>query len=215
MKDTMCRIDPATWDRAKIFESYKEADLPYIFVTADLDVTNLYCYVKEQGVSFHFAFLYLAAKAANTIPNFHYRIIDGEVWWVEELVAVTTHLTKGSEHFIMSECLPYSDLVTYARENHAAAEAIKPGGNPRGIESRNDILNCSAIPWISYTSFVRTIAHSGQDSNPKLTLGKYHWVQDRLLLPFSTQTHHGLMDGLHVGRFYERIQEMIDEKMWG
>ena len=214
MKENARKVDYTTWDRTKLFDSYRGTDLPYIIVTADLDVTNLYRYVKEEGISYHFSFLYLAAKAANEIKNFHYRIIDGEVWEIEENVAVTTHLKKGSERFVMSVCEPYPDMLTYAKKNREAADRVSEEDDPRSIEVRNDILNCSSIPWISYSAFIRTIGHLGVDSNPKLTLGKYRQEGERILMPFSCQTHHGLMDGLHVGRFYEKIQAYIDEELW-
>ena len=32
---------------------------------------------------------------------------------------------------------------------------------------------------------------------------------ERTLLPFSVEVHHSLMDGLHVGRYIARIEEML------
>ncbi len=54
----------------------------------------------------------------------------------------------------------------------------------------------------------------GVDSNPKVTWGKYFKQDDRVLMPFSVQVHHGLMDGLHVGRYFEMLQRYIDELTW-
>ena len=63
---------------------------------------------------------------------------------------------------------------------------------------------------MQYTHFVRTIARSGVDSNPKMSWGKYFQQNGRVLTPFSVQVHHGLMDGFHIGRFYETLQTHID-----
>jgi chloramphenicol O-acetyltransferase type A len=30
-------------------------------------------------------------------------------------------------------------------------------------------------------------------------------------MPLDVQGHHGLIDGLHVGRFYRRLQELLDD----
>jgi chloramphenicol O-acetyltransferase type A len=30
-------------------------------------------------------------------------------------------------------------------------------------------------------------------------------------MPLSVQGHHALMDGLHVGRYYEQVQAYLDE----
>jgi chloramphenicol O-acetyltransferase type A len=29
-------------------------------------------------------------------------------------------------------------------------------------------------------------------------------------MPLSVQGHHGLMDGLHAGRYFARVQELLD-----
>ncbi len=42
------------------------------------------------------------------------------------------------------------------------------------------------------------------------TWGKYFSEGDRTMAALSVQTHHGLMDGIHVGRFYEQLQANID-----
>ena len=31
-----------------------------------------------------------------------------------------------------------------------------------------------------------------------------------MLVPFSVQVHHGLMDGFHVGRYFNELQRYID-----
>jgi len=56
----------------------------------------------------------------------------------------------------------------------------------------------------------RTIARCGVDSNSKISSGKYFKQEGRTLVPFSVQVHHGLMDGLYVGRYFEELQQCID-----
>ena len=48
------------------------------------------------------------------------------------------------------------------------------------------------------------------DDNPKATWGKYRREVRRLIMPFSLQVHHSLMDGLHVGRYFEALQERLN-----
>lgn len=204
-------IDYDNWERKHVYESYVGTDLPYIIVTAEIDVTKLHRLAKAEGFSFYFAMVCIASKAADSIENFHYRIIDGKPAYTESVTPIATHLQPGKDVFIMVECDPYDDVKTFAKENRIKADIPLDPGNPRHPEARDDIYNFSAIPWIRYTGFVRTIAKLGQDSNPKFTLGKYEKKGEQILLPFSVQTHHGLMDGRHVGLFYERLQSMLDE----
>ncbi len=48
-----------------------------------------------------------------------------------------------------------------------------------------------------------------EDSVPKISFGKFVKEKDRTLMPFSVEVHHSLMDGLHVGRYIARIEEML------
>ncbi|RME51569.1 MAG: chloramphenicol acetyltransferase, partial [Caldilineae bacterium] len=35
--------------------------------------------------------------------------------------------------------------------------------------------------------------------------------EERLRMPVSVQAHHALMDGLHAGRYFQRLQTLLDE----
>ena len=106
----------------------------------------------------------------------------------------------------MVECDPYDDIKTFAVKNREKADRLFSEGNPRAPEGRNDIFNFSAIPWIRYTGFVRTISRLGVDSNPKFTIGKYEKKDGKVTIPFSVKTHHGLMDGRHQCLFRFRVK---------
>lgn len=44
----MKKIEIETWARRKYFEFFKAFDAPHFNVTANVDVTNLYTYAKEE-----------------------------------------------------------------------------------------------------------------------------------------------------------------------
>jgi chloramphenicol O-acetyltransferase type A len=46
--------------------------------------------------------------------------------------------------------------------------------------------------------------HPG-DSIPRFAWGKFFWEGDRLEMPLSVDGHHGVIDGVHVGRFYAEM----------
>ena len=72
-------IDMETWPRREHFEFYRNFGHPHFGMTANVDVTDFRLAVKEQGVSFTLATVYVVARAANAIPEFRYRIRDGGV----------------------------------------------------------------------------------------------------------------------------------------
>jgi chloramphenicol O-acetyltransferase type A len=69
----------------------------------------------------------------------------------------------------------------------------------------------SGIPWVSFTSMFHPIHIHPADSVPRIAWGKFFAEGQRLKLPLAVQVHHGLMDGVHVGRYYQLVQELLDQ----
>ena len=207
-------IDLQTWNRAHIFRSYLGTDLPYIIIGCNLDVTNLYRYAKKEGISFYFSMIYAAKTIADGIENFRYRFENGQPYLIDKNTAFATHLAPGEELFSMVECDEYPTLKEFARKNREKADLpVEESGLPL-LRGHDDTMNFSCIPWISYTHFFRTIAHGGEDCHPKVSFGKFIRENDRILMPFSSQTHHGLMDGFHVGKYFNRLEEYLQDEGW-
>jgi chloramphenicol O-acetyltransferase type A len=67
------------------------------------------------------------------------------------------------------------------------------------------------LPWVSFTSFSHARNWRQQDSIPRIAFGKFIEENDRILLPISVEVHHALVDGLHVGRFLMRLEELLSK----
>ena len=74
---------------------------------------------------------------------------------------------------------------------------------------RDDFLFMTAIPWVSFTAFVHPVPLDPPDSVPRFAWGRFREEGDSAVLPLNIQAHHALVDGIHVARFYERVQEGI------
>lgn len=207
-------IDLSTWNRTHLFRSYLGTDLPYIIIGADLDVTKLHAFTKGQHLSFYFSMIYAATKAADEIVNFRYRFKGDQPFEIDRNTAFATHMRKGSDLFHMVECDHYDSMVEFALNNHKKGEIPLAESGLEQLKGRDDIINYSCIPWISYNHFFRTISKSGIDCNPKISMGKFKIEQGRILLPFSVQVHHGLMDGYHVGKYYNLLEEYLQNENW-
>ncbi|MBR3242363.1 MAG: hypothetical protein IKF90_06645 [Parasporobacterium sp.] len=207
-------INPKSWNREKLFTNYLGSDFPYIVVTANVDVTKPLAFAKKHGISFNLVMIYLCTKTADSIENYRYRFIDGKPFLIDHSRPFVTHLKKGSDLFVMGECVwPCDDIVRFCKASRENLENAAPEDLKNRVSGKLDIINYSSIPWIQYTAFIRTVIHCGEDNVPKITFGKYYkdpTDPKRTLMPLSNQTHHGLMDGLHVGRFYAKLQEACD-----
>lgn len=207
----MIEIDLQTWNRTHLFKQYQGADLPYIIISTRVDVTKLLQWSRKQGVSFYFALVHVARQAADRIENFHYRFIGEKVYRIDSNVPLVTHIRKGEELFIMLEGKVTEDRREFCRDLRNKAED-RQYNKRNTVFSRHDMISFSCMPWIDYTQFVRTIIKDGEDNNPKLSWGKYTTdSQGRTTLNFSVQVHHGLMDGYHVGLYYEELQKALNE----
>ena len=200
-------LDVESWPRRAAFEFFRGYDNPYFNVCAPLDVRSLAELSKSaDGISFSLASLYLALRAANECEPFRYRLQSGRVLVHGRIHAGTTHLV-GQERLAFVY-FDYQEDYAAFRE-HAEQSKRAAGDNADVIDARadrTDLIHFSSLPWVSFTSFSNARNWGKEDSVPKITFGKYHRVGSRVSMPVSIEVHHALMDGVHVGEYFERLQ---------
>ena len=203
----MHRLDLDAWPRREHFDLFSAFDYPYFSLCADVDVTAFRDHVERDRLSFNLAVVYAIARAANAVPEFRYRIRDGDV--VEhDVVHPSTTIMGADEVFGFCTLVYDEDFPEFAR---AAAEKIaQMQARPRVTEAgegRDDLLFMTAIPWVSFTSFMHPLRLSPPDSIPRFAWGRYADSGGHVTLPLSVQGHHAVMDGLHAAKFYAQVQE--------
>lgn len=203
-------IDLDSWDRKRIFYNYLGTDFPYIIITSNIDVTRPLEFARKHNISFNLVMVYLCTRTLDRIPNYRYRFIDGKPFIIDHTRAFVNHIIPGQELFVMGEGLyPCDDIIEFCRVTHERQMQAVPETMQDKVRHKLDIINFTSIPWIQYTGFIRTIINNGVDNAPKISFGKYFEdpsEKGRILMPLSNQTHHGLMDGRHVGKFYTDLQ---------
>jgi chloramphenicol O-acetyltransferase type A len=197
-------IDMQTWPRREHFAKFGAFRYPHFNMCAPVDLTVLRPAAKQRGVSLTTAILYVVARAANEIPEFRYRIrgdnvVEHEVVHPSLTVLVEADLfgfalVEYDEDFSrFAGCA--ADRFARAREHLTLAD--EPG--------RDDLLFMTAIPWVSFTSFSHPMPTLPADSIPRFAWGRAFPEGDLVKMPLSVQGHHGLLDGVHMGRYYERV----------
>ena len=76
--------------------------------------------------------------------------------------------------------------------------------------TNDNIIHFSAIPWVSFTSLSHARSFTFPDSCPKISVGKMTEENGKMTMPISVHVHHGLMDGYHVGLFFDLLQKELD-----
>lgn len=202
----MRTIDLMTWPRQEHFHIFRGFDIPHFNMCVNVHINEFYAYIKRHALSFNLSIVYILARTANAIPEFRYRIRGEEV--VEHDVVHPSATVMG-ERDVFSFCgLEYFERYPdFVAGSVAKIEQVKE--NPRLADEdqgRDDWLFMTSIPWVSFTSFMHPLKFP-VDSVPRFAWGKFFEDGDTLKMPLSVQAHHALMDGLHMGRYFELAQE--------
>jgi chloramphenicol O-acetyltransferase type A len=204
----MRRIDLETWPRREHFGMFSAFDHPHAGLCANVDLTAFYPVVKQRGISFTVATVYVLARAANEILEFRYRIRGREV--VEhDIVHPSTTILADEDLFSFCAFDYTEDFSLFAS---GATEQIAHVKEHRTLEDepgRDDLLFMTSIPWVSFTSVMHPMHLHPADSVPRFAWGKFFQDGEFLKMPLGVQVHHALVDGVHMGRFYENVQDYL------
>ena len=202
-------IDIETWNRKNHYSYFKELDYPHFNVCGNVDITEFYRYIKEKEQPFFISILYVATKTANSIKEFRYRIREDKV---VEHETVNPSFTVMGEDEIFGFCASkFMDEFNDFKIN--TSEKIEKTKNNISVEDKpgcDDVIYMTSMPWVSFTSVTHPTHMNPVDSIPRIAWGKYFEENGRIKLPLSVQVHHALVDGVHVGRYFNKIQEILD-----
>lgn len=200
-------IDTENWKRKDHYNYFKQLDYPHFNICGNLDITNFYKYIKENELPFFISFLYAAVKAANEIEEFKLRIRED---MVIEHDTVSPSFTVMTEDEVFSFCTSefkakFKDFKTGTlKEIEKVKNNVKINDEP----GRDDLLYITSIPWVSFTNITHPINMNPVDSIPRISWGKYFTENNKIKIPLSVQVHHALVDGIHVGKYFNLLQEI-------
>ena len=198
-------IDMQTWPRLDHFRLFKNFNHPHFSICANIDVSKFYPFVKKNNYSLTVAIVYMITRTANKIPEFRYRIRGDQV--VEHEVVNPSYTILGDADLFSFCTITYNENFSIFASK--AAETIAYSKEHPTLEDdpgKDDLLFMSAIPWVSFTSFKHPMQFHPSDSVPRFAWGKIFEENGLHKLPLDVQGHHAVMDGVHIGRFFEKVQ---------
>jgi len=204
-------LDLDTWPRRRHFELYRGLDYPHFGLCAEVEIGAFQAAVKAAKLSFTSAAAWVLARAANEMSEFRLRIRGGQV--VEHEVVHPSFIVLNEQELFSFCTVPYcADLREFcalAAERMAQVQAEPVLADEPG---QDDLLFMTSLPWVSFTSMQHPIHMHPVDSVPRIAWGKFLQREGRTCMPVAVQVHHALMDGLHVGRYYQRVQELLEQQ---
>ena len=205
---TYRHLNMDAYPRRRQFDFYNRLAYPYAGMTMNVPITGLPVRLREEGIPFFLTVCYGVTKAANAVPQFRQRILDGGI--IEYDYCRSSH-TVAMEDETFCFCTldgraPFREFLPAAL---AAQEAAK-------LENRVDddpdeameLLFLSTLPWFSQTSVIHPVPLP-PDSNSRLTWGRFFRQGGETLLPVSVLCNHALVDGRQIGYFYAALEESL------
>ena len=206
----MRQVNLDTWPRHERFKLFSTFNHPHFNMCANVDLTAFYPVLKQRGVSLTVGILYVISRAANAILEFRYRIQSEKV--VEhEIVHPSVTILVNDDLFsfcTMDYLENFSEFAVRAAERIAY---VKERPTLKNDPGRDNLLYMTALPWVSFTSFTHPMQLHPTDSVPRFAWGKIFEEGGFFKMPLSVQGHHALMDGIHMGRFYEKVQMYLHQ----
>jgi chloramphenicol O-acetyltransferase type A len=205
-------LDIESWNRRRQFEFFKSFDNPFFNICTSVEVTSLLGLTRAAAdISFFIAYHFLSMKAANEIEPFRYRL-RGDRILVHDYIHAGTTLLLADETFTFVYFDYEEDFeVFHARARAAVADARAGASRLDERAGQDDLIHHSVVPWVTFTGISHARNWGREDSVPKIAFGKYRADGDRIMMPVSVEVHHALMDGLHVGRYFEKLESYLSD----
>lgn len=202
-------IDIEAWERKATFEFFKDYKDPFFNIAANVNVSRLYDFCKRENIPFSIAALYCSIAAANEIREFRSRMIGEKVVEFESVEATQTILNDDNTFsFCYFESKP--TLAEFVESGRRAREKYAKLKSFDVVADRIDLIYYSVIPWVSFSSFKHANSGDNRQTVPRMVFGKMFEMNGQRMMPFSVEVHHALMDGYHVGKYFELFQQKLD-----
>ena len=204
-------IDLQTWPRGQIFYYFSKMAPTGYSMTVPVDVTGLRKTLREAGMKFFPAYLWLVTKKLNRQIEFKVAEKDGVLGYYDSLTPLYASFHEDDHTFSLmwtkytEDFLPFYQayLKNQASFGHVHGVLSQPQTPPENA------YTVSCIPWVSFSHFA---VHSYENKPyyfPSVEAGKFFEEAGRTLMPLSITCHHAATDGYHVKCFLSSLQQDI------
>ncbi len=205
-------IDLENWTRKEYFDFFSKYDNPFFGIVTEIDCTKAYENSKKNNISFFAYYLHKSILAVNKIEELRCRVVDKKVVLFDTVHAGST-IGRENGTFGFSFTNFSLDFETFDKaltEEITKVQATKGLGLNENTK-RLDIIHYSALPWSKFTGLTHARNFNSDDTVPKITFGKMFKIENKRMLPMSIDVHHGLVDGIHISKYFEEFQNLMNE----
>ncbi len=202
-------LDIENWNRKSTYEFFQPYEDPFFNMTGNLDVTKLYEFTKQNDLSFSLTNLFYSQQTVNEIREFRIRLLDERLVEFNKIEATQTIL-QPDESFSFCYYPMTEDVFAFNKIGKQNTEEYLKLNTFEVETDRLDLIYYSVIPWLSFTSFKHASRFDKTQTVPKIVFGKAFDEGDRKKIPVSVEVNHAIMDGIHVGKYFNSLQEKFN-----
>jgi len=209
-------IDIENWKRKEHFEFFYRMDYPQYNICANIDITQFLRFVRQNELSFYYAMIYAVTSVTDECENFRYRVREGKQVVLHDKLhpSFTAMKADGSDDLFKFVTLDMErDILRFVSKAKQSVDDQTAYFDYAPLIGRDDFVYLTCIPWVSFTHLSHTITINSNDSVPRISWGKYFEQDRKTLLPFSVQVHHAFVDGVHVGQYFEKLQNWLNKQV--
>lgn len=199
-----CReIDLAAYPRRRLYEAFRSRTVPVFSITTTVEITALRKHIRARQLRFYATLAFLIARAANEVPEFRHRIVADRLVEFDHVHPSLTALLDN-DTFSFADADYTGDFAVDYASLREAIERAKQSPSQDKTDGRDQRIFLTNLPWFGFSS-IHHPYEASYASIPVITTGKILSEAGRETMPLGVQVHHGLVDGLHIGRFVEKL----------
>lgn len=197
-----------TWSRRTQYEFFAPMSDPFYTLTFPVEIGPLLAYARAKKCSFYRSMIWCVTKAMEEVPAFCWKDRRGTIVLHDTLIPSFTDLRPGSDAFHITTLEAGDDMEDFCRRA-VQASAAQQGFLSPSRWPEDQLIYFSCLPWFPVTVLKNERDLDPCDSVPRVAWGQYesHGQGVRLLL--SLELNHRLVDGVHVGQFYQALCRRI------
>ncbi|MDO4545053.1 MAG: CatA-like O-acetyltransferase [Bacillota bacterium] len=205
-------IDLQTWPRGQMFYYFSKMAPTGYSLTVNVDITELRQTLKEAGLKFFPAYLWLVTKNLNRQTEFKVAEKDGVLGFYDTLTPLYANFHEDDHTFSLM-WTEYTDCFSKFYQSYIDNQSTF--GNIHGVLCQpktpppTNAYTVSCIPWVDFTHFAIHSYENAPYYFPSVEAGKFIEQEGRILMPFSITCHHATTDGYHVKCFIKTLQDDI------
>ena len=203
-------IDLATWPRRAHFDFFRQYDMPFWGVTAQLDCTRLYDKAKREGFPFSAGYHFVSLQAANEVVELRCRTED-DLPVCYDTIHLSTTIARPDGTFGFSFQRYTADFDQFVAEFIAETKRVQAETGLKSPYNGQDIIYYTVARGIAFTSFDHPFMFRRQGSVPLMAFGEVVSDGNRKTIAHALHAHHALVDGQHAAKYFQRVQQRLNE----